>query len=85
MKKALNIPSITESLRSDVEIGKITLEDAASELNRSNLTPYIVDAQRAAELLHINNPMCHDCVLCGNGCTGTTVQAWTGCVNRITK
>jgi hypothetical protein len=81
MKKAFNIPSITESLRADVESGKITITEAAAELNRANLLPYI-DTQRAADLLHINNPMCNACARCGTDCNGTTCQVWTGCIYR---
>lgn len=30
------------------------------------------------------NRMCADCLKVGNGCDGTTCQAWTGCVFKVT-
>ena len=49
-EKCYNIPNILESLAMDVMSGKITIEEAASELNRCNYTPY-VDIERTQKIL----------------------------------
>ena len=49
-KKVYNIPGIYESLAVDVVSGKITIEEAACELNRCNYTPYI-DIERTQKIL----------------------------------
>ena len=49
-EKCYNIPNILESLAMDVMSGKITIEEAASELNRCNYTPY-VDIVRTQAIL----------------------------------
>lgn len=38
------------------------------------------DKARPAEL----NSICHKCLAFGIDCKGTTEQAWTGCVHRVT-
>lgn len=47
-----NIPSILESLRADVEIGKITIREAARELHEAGWTNYI-DEEKTKSLLHL--------------------------------
>ncbi|MDD6059792.1 MAG: hypothetical protein PUB97_05335 [Ruminococcus sp.] len=54
MKKAFEIPNIRESLKSDVEHGKISLEEAAKELYKANFTPYI-DEQLTIDILGLSN------------------------------
>lgn len=49
-EKCYNIPNILESLAIDVMRGKITIEEAACELNRCNYTPY-VDIVRTQAIL----------------------------------
>lgn len=49
-KEPYKILSITESLERDLTAGLITLEEAAAELYKANLTFY-VDINRAKELL----------------------------------
>lgn len=49
-EKCYNIPNIHESLAMDVGSGKMTIEEAACELNRLNYTPY-VDVDRAQKIL----------------------------------
>ena len=44
------IPNIFESLATDVVTGKITMDEAACELNRCNYTPY-VDIERTQKIL----------------------------------
>ena len=48
----MNIPSILESLRADVENGKITIRDAAEELHEAGWTNYI-DEEKTMSLLHL--------------------------------
>lgn len=31
------------------------------------------------------NKICLECAKLGNGCKGTTVQIWTGCIYKTTK
>ncbi|MCI6376058.1 MAG: hypothetical protein MR821_12315 [Clostridiales bacterium] len=52
--KAFKIPSITESLASDVREGRMTLTEAAAELCRSGWMNWI-DVERAARLLGVND------------------------------
>ena len=49
-KKVYNIPGIHESLAVYIVSGKITIEEAACELNRCNYTPY-VDVERTRKML----------------------------------
>lgn len=49
-KEPYKIPTITESLKRDLTAGLITIEEAAAELYKANLTFY-VDIDRAKELL----------------------------------
>ena len=49
-QKCCDIPNIFESLANDVVSGKITMEEAACELNRCNYTPY-VDIERTQKIL----------------------------------
>ena len=48
--KCYNIPNILESLAMDVVNGKMTIEEAACELNQLNYTPY-VDTVRTQTIL----------------------------------
>lgn len=48
--KYYDIPNIFESLAMDVVCGKMTIEEAACELNRLNYTPY-VDTVRTQAIL----------------------------------
>lgn len=49
-EKCYNIPNILESLALDVVSSKMTIDEAACELNRLNYTPY-VDVDRAQKIL----------------------------------
>ena len=48
--KCYDIPNLFDSLAADVVSGKITMEEAACELNRCNYTPYI-DIERTQKIL----------------------------------
>lgn len=48
--KCFDIPNIHESIAMDVVCGKMTIEEAACELNRLNYTPY-VDTVRTQAML----------------------------------
>lgn len=52
--KAFNIPSITQSLRADVDEGRITLYEAAEELHISGWTNYI-DVEKTKRLLGLKD------------------------------
>lgn len=49
-QKCYDIPNILRSLAMDIACGKITMEEAACELNRCSYTPY-VDADRTRKML----------------------------------
>lgn len=51
-RKPFDIPSIMESLSADVKSGKTTLEDAALELYRANVTSSI-DIGKTKEILKL--------------------------------
>lgn len=49
-QKRYDIPNLFGSLSADVVSGKITMKEAACELNRCNYTPY-VDIERTQKIL----------------------------------
>lgn len=49
-QKCFDIPNIFESLAIDIACGKITIEEAACELNRYGATPF-VNIERTRKLL----------------------------------
>jgi len=54
-KTAFNIPTIDQSLRRDVDSGRITIDEAALELARSGWFMGIVDVGKTRKFLYHEN------------------------------
>ena len=70
----------------DFYIGVVSYAETAPDIAANNYDPEICEYIKSVKWLEKDaaqlNPICVDCKRRGSTCSGTTCQAWTGCVYR---